>query len=230
MGGKRINTELHPCEVCEEPTRNPRFCQKACANKSYNTTWPTRKRTGPPCGHCGGPTARAERKYCSVQCRGLAQRQQDPVAVPSGAKYCAVCAEVKDASDFNKNAARRDGKDDMCRSCRKTYFAAWTDANPERAQALRRTAWKQVRVKRIRIDLVLYLLEHPCIDCGYADVRALEFDHVSGVKRAGVFNLVIRGASDKQVWDEVAKCEVRVRQLPPHCQRGTRRVVARRGV
>lgn len=52
-----------------------------------------------------------------------------------------------------------------------------------------------------------YLGSHPCVDCGYSDVRALEFDHTQGCKSFTI------GKRITLQWDkllaEISKCEVR---------------------
>ena len=54
-----------------------------------------------------------------------------------------------------------------------------------------------------------YLLEHPCVDCGFSDVRALEFDHVHGEKKKEVARLATDGVGLATLQKEIDKCEVR---------------------
>lgn len=54
-----------------------------------------------------------------------------------------------------------------------------------------------------------WLDNHPCVDCGYVDWRALEFDHVRGVKRSDVTTMVQNGLSWKTIQEEIDKCDVR---------------------
>jgi hypothetical protein len=56
--------------------------------------------------------------------------------------------------------------------------------------------------------ILVYLLEHPCVDCGEPDPLKLSFDHVRGTKR---FNISCAGRSRsmKSVLAEIAKCDVR---------------------
>lgn len=54
-----------------------------------------------------------------------------------------------------------------------------------------------------------YLLQHPCVDCGEADIVVLDFDHVRGKKITGVSKMANNGAGIKKLQDEIAKCEIR---------------------
>jgi hypothetical protein len=74
---------------------------------------------------------------------------------------------------------------------------------------------KRSRIKSVQIDsenrrnLYLYLIEHPCIDCGNTNITCLEFDHVRGEKVNSISRLLSNCASWKFVETELAKCEVR---------------------
>lgn len=48
-----------------------------------------------------------------------------------------------------------------------------------------------------------------CVDCGCTDREALEFDHVRGVKKNNVSDLVRNGCSLKTVRAEIEKCDIR---------------------
>lgn len=64
-------------------------------------------------------------------------------------------------------------------------------------------------VLRNKMYKLEYLLSHPCIDCGYSDPRALEFDHVKGKKKDNVSTLCMKARSLDLIKEEIAKCEVR---------------------
>lgn len=52
--------------------------------------------------------------------------------------------------------------------------------------------------------------EHGCVDCGYREhAIALQFDHVSGTKKASVSNLIRSDYAWSTILEEIAKCEVR---------------------
>jgi hypothetical protein len=58
--------------------------------------------------------------------------------------------------------------------------------------------------------LAAYLLSNPCVDCGEADVRVLEFDHQDReAKVLEVANMVKAGRSWAVVFAEVLKCDDR---------------------
>ncbi len=63
--------------------------------------------------------------------------------------------------------------------------------------------------------MLRYLNDHPCTDCGEADVVVLDFDHV-GPKSADVAALVANGRALWCVIDEVERCEV----VCANCHRG----------
>jgi len=63
--------------------------------------------------------------------------------------------------------------------------------------------------KANRAFVAAYLSEHPCVDCGERDVLVLEFDHVRGVKKANVTDLVREACSRRRLVLEIEKCEVR---------------------
>lgn len=54
-----------------------------------------------------------------------------------------------------------------------------------------------------------YLRLHPCIDCGEADLRVLDFDHVRGQKDWSVSKLIGNNATLDKLKYEIAKCDIR---------------------
>lgn len=91
-------------------------------------------------------------------------------------------------------------------------------------------AAQYVRVRRNKLKTVAdnqqrvgaYLSEHPCVDCGEADIVVLEFDHVRGDKVRNISEMVVRGWSMKTIQEEIDKCDVR-------CANCHRRATAARG-
>jgi 5-methylcytosine-specific restriction endonuclease McrA len=78
-----------------------------------------------------------------------------------------------------------------------------------RKEWLRRSNARNTRVRdEIRLFLTAYLIAHPCVDCGEADARVLDFDHV-GEKSFGISTAIANSLNVETVGAEIAKCEVR---------------------
>jgi len=60
-----------------------------------------------------------------------------------------------------------------------------------------------------RVFVEEYKRSHPCVDCGVSDPDSLTFDHVRGVKKMTIANMVNLGYSIEALRVEVSKCEVR---------------------
>lgn len=124
------------------------------------------------------------------------------------AKICSVCKRTLPLEEFAKNRARRDGLQSQCKEChrkmnQKSYKSTKAISN------LLKYEKREAKVAKIKAYLLDYKLEHPCIDCGFAVVETLDFDHREGVTK--LFN-VSNGAFSKtlqSVENEVAKCDVR---------------------
>ena len=100
-------------------------------------------------------------------------------------KICPRCGKERDTErDFTKGQT-------WCKSCR-----------AEDARG-RRTNDENKR------RLYAYLSSHPCVDCGEADIRCLEFDHVRGNKITTISDLIKNAASWAAIEAEITKCEVR---------------------
>ncbi|HEY3218441.1 MAG TPA: hypothetical protein VGK15_05070, partial [Candidatus Limnocylindria bacterium] len=63
-----------------------------------------------------------------------------------------------------------------CRACFAAANAANYAKNREREKA-RLIGQTLARREVVRRNIVLYLLAHPCVDCGEGDIVVLEFDH-----------------------------------------------------
>lgn len=119
-------------------------------------------------------------------------------------KKCTKCLESKESSEFNKNAAKKDGLQTFCRPCGHQSFSEYYRKNKKRHIGYvqkRKAGWME--------KLVEYLTENPCVDCGQDDVRTLEFDHVKGEKTTEVTRLARGGASWENIQKEINKCVVR---------------------
>ncbi len=125
-------------------------------------------------------------------------------------KHCTRCLKLKAFENFAKGG-RQAGLQHWCRQCQKEYSAArWKkfDASTRQRQRMRVKAAAKKRLQRNTRNLLTYLANHPCVDCGENDPLVLDFDHVRGEKVREVSQLVIH-ASWKRVEEEIEKCVVR---------------------
>lgn len=134
-------------------------------------------------------------------------------------KSCYKCNETKDTSEFHKNKRQKDGLQNYCKSCAKIrnrdYYLATPHRNPQRRLSHEKSRHD---ARKFVWD---YLLEHPCVDCGFANPVALEFDHVEE-KQYNISNMVQRGMAINSIQNEIRKCEVR-------CANCHRIITAKRG-
>ena len=126
-------------------------------------------------------------------------------------KRCGACRQAKPLSEFNRKSARADGLQEVCRECNRESSRAYYARNRESHVRLivQRTARRRTESKEF---LAAYLRDHPCVDCGNADLRVLDFDHrPEAGKRKDVMAMVREGFSIAKIAEEIAKCDVRCR-------------------
>ena len=134
---------------------------------------------------------------------------------PDG-RTCIRCGQLRPLEAFAPKYRELRQPSSYCRSCQSAYHKEWYRRNRERqiarARAYRaRTEPHQERTI-VRLDARrrrwLYLLAHPCVDCGERDPLVLEFDHRSE-KRAGIMDLMRKHAPWAEILAEIEKCDVR---------------------
>lgn len=60
-------------------------------------------------------------------------------------KRCSTCKASKDAKEFRKNKAAKDGLQNVCKSCHTQYCVKWKKANPDKVSAsMRRNYVKNI--------------------------------------------------------------------------------------
>ncbi len=123
-------------------------------------------------------------------------------------RRCALCRLNKHYSEFPRRNNIRKVPKSYCYSCQREYSRRHYRENLE-YYALKR-AESQIRYRsRNRARVNTFLADRRCVDCGEADPVVLEFDHVSGTKKANVSTLVAEVISWKRISEEMAKCEIR---------------------
>lgn len=126
-------------------------------------------------------------------------------------KTCGTCRQSKPITEFNRKASRPDGLQEVCRDCNRESSRRYYAENREKhiQVIVAKTARRRAEAKAF---LAEYFRDHPCVDCGMADLRVLDFDHRPGSgKRKDVMRMVNEGFSLRVLIEEIAKCDVRCR-------------------
>lgn len=121
-------------------------------------------------------------------------------------EFCAPCKEKKPLDHFYRKKGRNGAS--YCKPCQHEYLREYYRRTVE-TQRVRRYALADKYTARNRQLILDYLANHPCVDCGEADVMVLEFDHVRGTKEHDVTTMVGDCFSIDRIKAEIAKCVVR---------------------
>lgn len=120
-------------------------------------------------------------------------------------KRCSFCKEERPLEEFHQNRKRPDGRQTVCRDCKKAYNRRYYVENAQRHRKMR-ARHKKALLSRVN-ELIRQAKAVPCADCGRRyPSDAMDFDHVRGTKlvdAAGMRRLGLRG-----VKAEIAKCDV----------------------
>jgi hypothetical protein len=92
-----------------------------------------------------------------------------------------------------------------CLPCKEQKEAAKIASKEKNRQAKRANDRRRQRAQQFVSD---YLLNHPCIDCGEADILVLDFDHLKD-KEHNVSHMVRSGKTLLAISQEIEKCVVR---------------------
>lgn len=126
-------------------------------------------------------------------------------------KTCSTCRRELALSEFNLRSRSADGRQSVCRSCNAARARRYYTENLEKHRKAVSEQVAKTRAAHLQ-RIGAYLLEHPCVDCGEADIRVLDFDHRVGTRKvAEVMKLAKAAYSWERVAAEIAKCDVRCR-------------------
>ena len=131
-------------------------------------------------------------------------------AMPSEVHYrqCAKCLVIKPIEDFHVEYRATGARLKWCRSCMAEAKHAWYLRNTQHQKD--RVRANSARTTRENLERAwTYLSSHACVDCGETDPIVLQFDHVTGVKRTSLAQMVRSGFHWESIEVEIAKCVVR---------------------
>jgi hypothetical protein len=123
-------------------------------------------------------------------------------------KKCCSCKLPKDEEEFNVNKSRKDGRSSLCRLCDNIASRERYAKNVARHQDYVNSKRKKLIPVHRKIVLE-YLMSHPCIDCGEADIVCLHFDHVRGDKIKSISQMLRGNHSTNTLLKEMSKCDIR---------------------
>jgi hypothetical protein len=124
--------------------------------------------------------------------------------VSDESKQCCTCRESLPHAAFSRRAASRDGLQPRCKKCWRDWYAV---NKTQHIAAVRERA--ALRIAENRRRLKEYLRSHPCVDCGQADLRVLDFDHRDRAEKRGEISRLIYAVNWKRLQLEIALCDVR---------------------
>jgi hypothetical protein len=122
-------------------------------------------------------------------------------------KRCLNRKELKQSTEFGFKNRAEQLLQAWCRSCERSYKQAWYLRNRERHMANVLANTQRVR-DALHAQVLAYLSDHPCVDCGENDPVVLEFDHLHS-KRWNVSYMISCGFRWSVVQDEISRCQVR---------------------
>lgn len=164
----------------------------------------------------------------------LETARQDPLFTDEigGLRRCSRCGLSKPVYAFPFRDVRGGIRAYYCRQCQAEYRREHYETN--RPDYMTRAMTEAKLKKQDTLLLIFeYLRSHPCVDCGEADIRVLEFDHVDGSDKATEVSKMVGRRSWTAIRCEIAKCEVRCanchRKRTAHQQKWKVRLAEERG-
>jgi 5-methylcytosine-specific restriction endonuclease McrA len=127
-------------------------------------------------------------------------------------KTCTKCGEDKLLSDYFVRDKKTGRMHAQCKECYKTHRQSYYTAHYQkyRQDYLERAKKSRNRLKTIfRTNMIAYLIDKSCVECGEHDARVLEFDHVDPSQKKFMISQAVKlGYAWKDVLQELKKCQV----------------------
>lgn len=127
-------------------------------------------------------------------------------------KVCTNCRVEKSETEFFFKVKKTGKLHSNCKACYSIKRANYIKAHYEKyGDAYRKRAIeRRARIKKILQEKAAnYLSDKSCEDCGFSDIRTLDFDHIDpNLKKFGIARAINSGYSWKQILDEINKCRI----------------------
>lgn len=100
----------------------------------------------------------------------------------------------------------------QCKECYKVHRANYYTMHYQKyhAEYLLRAKLRREKLRiEYRTNILAYLSDKSCIDCGESDIRVLEFDHIDPSKKLfSISQGVTLGFKWYEIKDELKKCQI----------------------
>jgi hypothetical protein len=124
-------------------------------------------------------------------------------------KRCDHCKQEKDITEFNWKFKALGVRHDTCRECMKWFVKRYFQGSG-REKHLEDVKERKKAARIFAREYVWdYLTTHPCVQCGEADPRVLEFHHRNDSEKDDtISHMVGEGLSAERIQRELDKCDV----------------------
>ena len=124
-------------------------------------------------------------------------------------RKCDHCHEVKEIEEFNWRYKTPGIRHNTCRECMKWFNRRYFKGSAHEEHLKNVKERKQNAREVARLYVQTYLETHPCVHCGEADPRVLDFHHRDPVqKEMAIAYMVGGGWSVGRIQEEIDKCDV----------------------
>ncbi len=127
-------------------------------------------------------------------------------------RQCTVCFSMLDTADFYVINKTRNRLHSQCKRCYKIKREAFKVDHYEKykeAYRLRARLRKNEIKLKLQNKLYSYLKDKCCEDCGFKDLRALDFDHIEPTEKSfGIAKAISYGYKWEKITKEIEKCRI----------------------
>ena len=124
-------------------------------------------------------------------------------------KTCTYCKTEKPVDEFSFKDKEKSKRHSWCRACHKVYKDNHYKNN--RQSYIDKAAIVNKKLDAmVRSEILNYLRDHPCVDCGETDPVVLDFDHIDpSVKEFNVSTMIMQRYTWNKIFAEISKCQIR---------------------
>ncbi len=119
-------------------------------------------------------------------------------------KYCSTCKQSKKKSEFNKNKAKKDGLNTICRECSNIRSRQYYSEHPEKH---RKAVHARTKVLKVEIkEWVNSIRALGCTLCSEKDACCIDFHHTDPSTKDDSVAMIARKLNKKKIQKEIDKC------------------------